>query len=638
MSTLHVPPNDCSSHSALPICTCLGRRFWVATIAWTAVLLSACSQRTSTPGATANKSQVDAETRSLADSPSDQADPVEPTPVDEGAGSLDNHSTANPMEMNARQAKAAAEEAPFDRSGTWTTRRMVALAVDGPKVIDFSVSVGAKSLEEAGESLLSAVVSELLDPETQVSWADLLDNPLVSSGWLGNLLADEEQRDQLISMYDTARDDLVAPEELRPFLTRGLSRSSPLQISDVGASPEARIGSSFWGLLDQDKNGSLSADEAQQIGESLGQYDYNGDSVVSAAELADYRRRQNSEVTMNRSMLLQESTLLIVNEDAATEELAIERDAKSVANKLMQHYSFLPELSRELWPRWSDDRWKLFDTNADGTVNRNELAKGLMTQTADILVWVQLPDPLSDPGKALVHTEFTVPTSATHWLSSRDGGRLQDSALLTAIEFSDTFSRASQIAIRGQLQAALGNIQMQTFIRDRLQLAEHAFDLLDADSDKQLSDEEFRRVWRWLSARQSSRVVVRWMVDADPWFRLLDVDADLRVSASEWEKPAELLTAMDVDNNQRLDSHELPLVIRAEVSRVDSRMTLLPESLESTTAESPPTDWFSAMDSNQDGSIAELEFLGDYDDFARLDLDNDGYITRGEVYESPVDN
>ena len=187
------------------------------------------------------------------------------------------------------------------------------------------------------------------------------------------------------------------------------------------------------------------------------------------------------------------------------------------------------------------------------------------------------------------------------------------------------------------MEAALDEPQLQAFFTNQLQLQEGAFELIDPDEDKKLSDEEFAELWKWLSSRQGTRVMARWMTVARPWFYLLDTNGDLRLSAIEIGGAPDLLTTYDADADEQLTPNELPLLVKLELSRSDQRLDAGPLGMGAVETEAPvDADWFQAMDTNRDGYISESEFLGETEVFGGLDSDKDGFLSRNEVYDAPA--
>ncbi|MCA9182897.1 MAG: hypothetical protein KDA51_15655, partial [Planctomycetales bacterium] len=235
---------------------------------------------------------------------------------------------------HATSSEASSGDAPaaWVPHGSWTTQRLIALAETGPIVIDLSVNVGNLSLREANDRLLARTTAELLaaaptthpvektsesplaPSELSISWEQLLELPLVQSGWLGNLVASSEQTGQLIDQYDSDRDAKVSAQELHLFLSRGLERSAALQVADIGEAPDRRPYTSPWGSGDLNQDHVLDANERDQFAQTLRHRDLNADGLITLTEWSD-SSDDASQMAMingeNRNSFLRNRTLLL---------------------------------------------------------------------------------------------------------------------------------------------------------------------------------------------------------------------------------------------------------------------------------------------------------------------------------------
>ncbi len=569
---------------------------------------------------------------------------------------------------------------PWEPQGQWTTKRMIVLAETGPCLIDLSVSLEGKSLEQAAQELLGKIADELFaDLKRPAKWEELLELPLVRSGWLGNLIADGEQRGQLISLYDTERDGIVSEDELPAFLSRGLSRVGPMQLNDVGHAPDSDTSLSPWGKGDLNQDFSLDAEELTALKSNLQKEDVNGDGVITRRELSGTTMPMASMGGRNRSSRLKTNTLMVAQpsdstsvsnlsatksnsspQAMATSPPTTSLDSKSerkLATDLLRHYTYLSELPREQWPDWNDQLWDSMDANQDQNLDASELQK-LVTIPSAAQVYVSLtqglalqgpelqgpaPQGQAPPGQTLwgktpqVNVKLTEPASS--WRANDGGGQLVCGSCSLRIELTDAFNEPGKTQLRQQLNLALKNAQLQAFFVNRMQLDENAFKLIDQDNDQTLSDMEFERVWRWVLGRQSARIAGRWMLNGQPWFQLADNNADSRLSGLELQDLGQSLAGLDRNGDRQLTPNELPLVVTLAIARSDSRLdNQLPQSGQPNSVQAVDLDWFSAMDTNRDGSVSSGEFLGEVADFSRLDANQDGFIARGEVYIPKASN
>ncbi len=153
-------------------------------------------------------------------------DSTRKTDVDQRADSHNSDGTLDSKRMANMNDGTA-----FPSTAQWTSQRLILLAPGGPKILDVKLAVGEtelqKSLDQSTEKLASEVHMKL---DGSAMWTELLQHPLVKSGWIGNLVPKEDQVGQVLALYDTNRDERVQLEEFQAFITRGLSRSGLVRL------------------------------------------------------------------------------------------------------------------------------------------------------------------------------------------------------------------------------------------------------------------------------------------------------------------------------------------------------------------------------------------------------------------------
>ncbi len=649
---------------------------WVA-LAASAVFLCGCPSRTPSETKAEPAITVNGEGRAHVDEDSSPDTPVEPSTdsstADTNVDQLNNLGDGNQPPDTAKAEDPLAEA----QRGAWSTHRLVGLAQAGPLVLDISVSVDGVSLEEATDKALANVADEILSTlASPVTWMSVLEQPLVKSGWLGNIIAPSDQQSELISMYDANTDGLVDAAELRAFLSRGLSRAAPLVVADGGAETGAATFASPWGIADLNNDNTLDATEFVQLVDSLRRLDSNGDSTITLQEVTERQVAQAEGMLATDSRLPIESVVIIDPSLSLGEEADAVRARRRTVSNLLRHYTFLETIPRDQWPAWGETAWAKLDSNSDQSIDSRE-AQGLLTGQPQATMYVRLPAlTLDAPVNASMSTSestsesttasttsvpiTTVPTTGSlgpsamlgskptaHWLvacavddsaswkSHPVGGRLTAAGCSVRLQINDGFDRMAEIQLRRQLELALTNEQFKMALTQQFQLGDTAFNLLDSDGDQQLSDAEFARLWRWFTARQGARTVARWTVASHPWFQLGDTDGDGRLRELEVSRMQNVLQRLDRDADGQLTPYELPLLVTLELTRTDPRLAIFQRSGEAAVQENAADDWFSAMDSNGDGVLSRHEFLGTKSDFERLDADKDGFVAPGEVYLAP---
>lgn len=542
----------------------------------------------------------------------------EPPTADATDVAADLAAESEEFDVASAEKNIVSAEPSAEVQQTWSTQRVVALPQNRPIVIDISVNIDGQSLEEATDNATRATIARIeRDLQRPWTWEQLLDHPLTQSGWLGNLVPKEDQRAQLIAMYDKDSNDEVEDAELAEFLTRGLARSSPLRFTDIGNAPDFVASESPWHQLDLNQDSQLDETELAAASTTLSRYDLNADRILTLQELQSDRSAGDRGMSSSGMAMLDYKSSFAIDSKQKNEKVAL---------GLIRKYTSFDSLTREVWSRWEDKLWSAFDMNSDGILVTEEVERIVTTPPA-----LALKFQFHQDGSASA-IQATVGQNEFEWNSRLEtSGKINGRDFLLMATVNDSFSSASRSIIRNQLAAALVNPQIAAAILAQLQLGDEAFKTLDADSDGQLSDAEFNDAWQWLMAIRGNRILARWMLADKAWFQVGDSDGDNRLTEIELQKLPGRLAELDRDKDGLLSPNELPLAIRLEIARTDNRLNLnLPSSGVPT-----PSDggWFAATDSNSDGFIGNVEFLGSIEDFQAYDSDNDGFISREEAYK-----
>jgi len=143
------------------------------------------------------------------------------------------------------------------------------------------------------------------------------------------------------------------------------------------------------------------------------------------------------------------------------------------------------------------------------------------------------------------------------------------------------------------------------------QFPAQAFDRLDANHDGFIDEEEFNAMRRGMTMGGPRT--------GESLTKLLDANADGKVSREEFAKIESLFDALDKDHNGELSQEELNAFFRA-VNEVQAQATGGVEV----------TNLFDKYDKNKDGKISADE-MNNEKTFKALDLNKDGEITKGEA-------
>lgn len=618
-------------------------------IAWAAICGGCRPKSQSSTPPTAKPPQV------AAKPPAPQITHPAPETVTPRAASAASASRAEQGDSAAAEPTPAHDEA----KRTWTSQRLFVLAEGGPRIVELHAAVDGVDLA-AG---LAATANELarglaIDWTAPPKWSWLLEQPLVQSGWLGNLVPESDQQGQLLSLYDTDADGQVSEPEFRAFLTRGLSRADQLRVGHRRDDATEIRSSSPWGPLDEDADGQLSADERAAASRVLARFDFDGDRIVTAAEVRSTNASVGSMPMMSSTGMLEPNKLIAF--DAERPKASIEA--------LFENYTFTEAIPRETLSGWSEQRFRDLDADSDGQISKKELA-ALAKHAPDASLEVNFPNSLLDADQpADVRPAGDSPgDKANHrkpiaWIEGTLGGRLELPECVVIVRVNDDHAPSKRAAFLRSVQRAAVDPQLAMMFSRSFELKPNAFELLrnppqpepEADSDEQQpadpgttdseNDESANRpiepaaataAWHWAAAPRDWHLSVTWRVPEAAWFELLDRSGDGRIVESEINQFAATCRHLDHDENGIIDANELPLLLVLTVDREDRRTSFLTaggmpsEKRGGNTLPAPA--WFSGMDYNSDGEITRAEFLGEASDFSALDLDSNGTIEASEL-------
>ena len=545
---------------------------------------------------------------------------VEPTKV---AAASDNAAE------NTASEKPAMAMSPAS-AATWSAERIVIMGKGGPRFLKLNVNVGNEDLEIGFRSALSKIAEELqINFKEPIAWKELLDKPLIASGWLGNLVPDAEQREQLRGLYDKNDNGQVDESEFQAFLTRGLSRMSHLKLSSRASTAPQLPSNSVWGPIDQDENGELSAVELAQASKTMLRFDFDGDNTLTAGEL-----RTASDSDMNMSSPARTSML-----DLRPVHQWDSQKPDSMVRAVFDHYSFGEALTSEMLSAWPALRWKHLDANADSSIAPQELRKA-NDEDLDGSFQISLPDYSHIKSEKLkVNFQSIDPSTQRGWIGHPTGGRLTLDGCIVTIVINDE----QDDDVRQRLTSQFGRIekdaQLQAMAMQVLELKPGAIELLTKSAqDQQVEAAEL--AWRWLVTARHRHLQIGWSASESPWFELMDLNGDQKVALAELDQFASQALKWDVDKDGAIQTEEMPISVlmefkRGEVRGLRSRLGGVANEKRGANVGSAPT-WFTGMDYNSDGEVNLTEFLGDQADFGQIRSGPKWYYRGKGGYYTPV--
>jgi Ca2+-binding EF-hand superfamily protein len=514
-------------------------------------------------------------------------------------------------------------------------------------VIDLVIRLQGAGLEAALQRLVEQafqVADE--DGDGRATWKDAVENPRFRSGQLGNLVADsEEQREQLIRLYDSDRDGLLDREELPRFLTRssGGGRSFAMRSSNEYRSSN-RTRSPTRLLLDTDRegirDGAITPEQMDAAPAKLLNRDADDDEVVILAELKNSIDDLDAPTAMmsGRRRTNQPDTAIWLTNPS----IDLARRWGLVQFLLEELYSFGGDLHADDWPL-TPELFRQMDTNGDGTFQRSELAK-LLEVPPHLVIEVSYNGASGQdrgPRIKLRHlsSELAVWKPSIRELPTRISLQLPDVELEFFVNEDASLTNTAQAA-KAQFMALdrdKNGYLEKSEVPEQIPGTDATFESFDADGDGKVYEADVVAYLDQRNAVTRSQIRARVADQEDALFTALDTDGDGRLITREIRESPARLRALDRNGDGLLQSHEIPGSMVVGFVRgnpqQDAQLFSGPAAAPSPEDKSLPR-WFRGMDANADGEISRREFFGDIEQFERLDVNRDGFISREESGDS----
>jgi Ca2+-binding EF-hand superfamily protein len=415
-----------------------------------------------------------------------------------------------------------------------------------------------------------------------------------------------------------------------------------LNVSANGATAADRL----FASLDQNSDGQISGDERATGVDRMTARDLDDDETLSLQELAvqPYPTLNFNNFTLSAGMVDGGST----NRVARFVTIRTPLDRQECAERWIRDYG-------------KNDRLRVFadspmaaaakQAKLEGTTGAAPL--GLMFLDAAALVEVLKQPPIDmellirlgkKEEKESPRVAFITPDGATlpkdaHGIkfSSTNGSRVFETATerveLTAASSNGTDQLKQQYKENFK-QADMDNKKEAEQNGD----FNGVFELIDANGDEKIFEEEY---FPWLErqlASSASRAVLTANDAGHPFFPLFDSNTDGRLGLRELRVGTAGLLSRDANGDGSLSEKELVHLYRLSVGPAQVTLTRFLGATFSYSSESDgrakPTkgpEWFRNMDRNQDGDVSRREFLGTAESFKALDRDGDDLIDGKEA-------
>jgi Ca2+-binding EF-hand superfamily protein len=479
----------------------------------------------------------------------------------------------------------AAEDPPKVAEPPPRPERVAILTPGGPLVVDVRLTIAGRPHTRAFDELVQSVM-DAGDPDVdgRSSWKSLVANREYIEKQIQNApAADSRQAKTFIERYDDNRDGRIQLGEAATWIGRdgGTSASAFSLRSTRSYRPVPRATSQVWQLMDADRDGRLTADEAATAPGKLLSFDADDDRILTLAELASLHEQLQAASGQRTSVAREASYYAAIH-------LEPDADIERVHYLMSELYSPQQDLQASSF-RELGGLFKQLDENGDEWLDNIELASLISIEPHVVLNVAFEPAAEGKSAKAIVKVEKNVP----------------------------------EVSIVAQPSE---NRVIMTLGNTRLVVSTHNLAPPQMGENNQYNNQ---------AAMQSQ---VRLMVhdQFDAVFEELDANADGRLGEREIEQCAESMLRSDIDGDGQLSNEELPYsmvvaFLLGEPANQESFYVPPSSAISKVNGNVEAPSWFVRADLNGDGDVSKREFVGSIEQFTRIDGDGDGYIGVAEA-------
>jgi Ca2+-binding EF-hand superfamily protein len=450
---------------------------------------------------------------------------------------------------------------------------------------------------------------------------------------------------------DTKKDGKVTLEGVKAYYRR--AGFGPLQTQpDQDPGLSQTLTDALFKHLDLNKDGKLSKAELAAAEKSLAPLDLDEDELITVDELLPGREfgfgRGGSRPQPGNAG----PALSLINADEPPEKQAapiLRRYDKDKNGKLSQ-----AEIG------FDDVTFTSLDTDKDGQLDAKELAAWFARPAdLELMVPLMEPrrprsaNPLARfiwrPEKDLPPRLYNPDDRAMPLASTTH--KTADGALLltvdrTRVDFrKDRGANAFFDEVRrfyvDQFKAALRNNKTYLEKKEsaRNPRLKGLFPFMDRNGDGKVTQEEFNTFFDLIGEGTSAFTVVI-ISDRGPClFELLDTNSDQQLSPRELKSAWKSLAAWDKGNKGAIAKEDLPRQLRVTVcaGMPTGRRRIFSNDdygMDPPAKKAAGPLWFRKMDTNGDGDVSRREWLGSEEDFRKIDTDGDGLISLEEAIKA----
>ena len=542
--------------------------------------------------------------------------------------------------------------------------RFLLFTPTNPLIVEVELTIDGQPHLAAMEKLVDEVLKLAdTDGDKRPTWKEVAESKRFKYGQFGNLAINVENGiKQILDLYDTDRDSAVDRAEVPRFLTRNAGGARPFSIRGTADFREtSRYESPLWNLLNTDGDRhSISAAEIAAAPSRLRSRDTDDDDLVVPADLAANTAAMPGEMPTRRRDRGPTAARLLAS-DAKWDMIRVDLD---------DQYALGGNLNAESLP-WTPKLFSQLDADKNG-----RLVKAEYLLLDKVPAHIRLAVNFGKSAKAEEKKDVAIDEKKGEEKKPDEAAKTESPVQIRVLKLCDELEALphSLSEQSGRLTLNIGGMCLTFYTNDTVAAvdfearAKQFLDMYDADKNGYLESKEVPadaqaafgsveavdtdedgkvypgEIVAFLTQQQAalrSQVHAKAEDREDAFFLALDENGDERLDGREIENAPARLKLFDENGDGEIVGDELPPAMivgfsRGSLQNIDA-LFVMPSLVARAPAKEVPR-WFTLMDTSGDGAISRREFLGEIEQFEKLDANTDGFLDAMESTQPNVKN